>query len=151
MKLNGRILTVVVLNQRHSQRIYEPVVCAYKRQQVFSYLTVSSSLSKSVFSSLHYLSTQWLHTGILTLTWQKVTLEHPLTCISGVQIFSQSPPSVATGEFGGSARILRLRVSTTERMPPLRLLIMAHPFPPGSTLWFSPPPIPSLLSPFTSP
>lgn len=45
---------------------------------------------------------------------------------------------MGAGEFGGSARILRLRVSTTECMPPLRLLITAHPFPPGSTLQFSP-------------
>lgn len=44
----------------------------------------------------------------------------------------------------GSARILRLRVSTTECMPPLRLLITAHPFPPGSTLQF---PLTSLPSP----
>lgn len=65
--------------------------------------------------------------------------KHFLTCVYDVKIFSQSPPSVVTGEFSGSARILRLRVSTTERMPPLRLLIMAHPFPPGSTLQFSHP------------
>lgn len=35
---------------------------------------------------------------------------------------------------GDSAGILRLRASTTGRMPPLRLLIMARPFPTGSTL-----------------
>lgn len=53
-------------------------------------------------------------------------------------------PSAGTGELGGSACILRLRVSTTKPVPPLRLLIMAYPFPPGSALQAPPfPPLPS--------
>lgn len=77
------------------------------------------------------------HTGKLMLWWKKLSSSLPVS-VSVMRSCSESS-LCSSGQFGGSAqRILRLRVSTTERMPPLRLLIMAHPFPPGSTLHISP-------------
>lgn len=106
-------------------------------------LTVLQSLIKWLPSVYPHQPARLPCTGKLRDMWKRVTLEQSLTCVCDVEMCSQSPPSVAAGEFGGSACILRLRDLTTECMPPLRLFIMAHPFPPGST--------PLVLSPLPSP
>lgn len=134
--------------QQYSTRIYYTVVCAIQETTspfLINIFSCSKQVSYLTYYSFKANGTISTHNSLIWKKKSDNTLEHFLTCICDVKIFSQSPSSVATGEFGGSARILRLRVSTTECMPPLRLLIMAHPFPPGSTLQSpSHPPPPSL-------